>query len=223
MPAMPELILKRLVRIGIDAITADLTVLDSIFDGIEDEVPGELDKIKAYWTDRPPDVMLGFARRSTTFPAYAVTLARDQVSQDFVGLGEEALLDDDDVKQGVIGKRRLTESFTIYVYAEHPDVCAWYYRVLKAIVNVGTRFLIKNDLDDPTMDGADLAPSEEYTPDNLFLRRLTVTVEHNECWTDRTALWQAVNGDPEDFLTPAGTIDVKHEDAGGGVTPYADE
>lgn len=222
---LPERIILDLLQLGVAAITADTALLDPILSTLS---AAELAEAKTYWTAHPPEVKQGYARLDWVFPAYAVTLSADDPLQDYIGNYEEELLSDpDEDLEGDISGQRITGRFTVYIYAEHPDICAWYYRVLRRICNVGITYLIANGLDDPKLQGADLAPDPRYTPDNLFVRRLTISVEYQEQWTNQDALWLAVNGTPEEFITDPDSISVHHKDIvvdgrRGGVVPETD-
>lgn len=225
---LPEKTIRTLLQTGVDAISADLgssapgeTVLDDILASL---TPAERTKARELWGTNPPSVMMGYARMEWPFPCYAVTLSSDDPVQDYIGVGEHALLDDDDFTIGNESVRRTSGKFAILVYAEHPDVCAWWYRVLRRILNVGIRYLIQNGLEEPSIAGTELAPDPRYTPENLFVRRVMLTVEYQEIWTDHDLLYNAINGPPDDILSPDGRIEVVHEDQPPlrGVHPYND-
>lgn len=205
----PERIIVDLLNLGITAISADTDLLDDILGALS---AGELTKAKDYWGDHPPSVVTGYARFNNPFPIVAVVLSSDPNLQDYIGLGEEAALDGDDNVEGFLFKRRMKGVYTVYVYADHPDVTLWYYRIVRRILNVGVKYMIANGFEDPSFDGADLAPDPRYTPDNVFVRRLTVSGEYEEEWDDTDALYTAINGANEAFLTSDGTLSVLHED-----------
>lgn len=230
---LPERVIYRLLRLGVDAITEDLgislpgeTVIDDILRQLEDDA--EKAKARAYWAEHPPDVVQNYPRMGiNTFPLYAVTLTSESDEKDYIGVGEHDTLDDNDVKIGRQFSQWTAGKFTIYVYAEHPDICAWYYRILRRIVLAGFPYMVKHGLDKPTLDGSDLVPDPRYTPDNMFVRRLTVRTEYDETWTANDRLWLAINAgvgplESEEFITDPTQIEVKHEDLGGGVKPRFD-
>jgi hypothetical protein len=236
---LPERTVLTLIQRGVDAIRADLdtsapgeTVLDDILRTLSD---AERAKARDYYRDHPPTVIMGYPRIDAEFPLYALTLTSDSEANRYIGTGEhdEPSGFGADIP-GIMGAKERVEFnqwtqavFTVFVYAEHPDLCAWYYRVLRRIMNVGIRFLIGEGLDNPVISGAELAPDPRYTPDNLFVRRLTLTVEYDEEWSDRDALWLAINGEPEKFITDPSQLDVRHVDSrdpldggpSGGIVP----
>lgn len=221
---IPERPILTLLNLGVDAITADTALLDDILSGSLEAA--ELAKAKTLFGTNPPRVIQGFPRAGATLPCYALTLASDAILQDYIGQGEEALYDllDPDERAGVKFKRRITGVFTIFVYAEHPDVCGWLYRVLRRVVNLGTRWLEARGLADPVVTGADLAPDPRYTPENVYVRRLTLAVEYEDDWDDQDGLWTAIYGAPPSTLPTDGTVGIFHEDQPtGGMTPYVED
>lgn len=215
--SLPQRIVLEVLRVGVAAVSANTAVLDPI---LEDLTAAELTKAKAFWTSHPPTVVQSFARfGDTPFPIVALTLAADGTTQDFLGQGDMALLDDDDFTIGSEFRSLDTATFTIFVYAEHPDVVVWYYKVIKRILKMGFLRMVNAGLHDPTMDGADVQPDPRYIPENVFIRRVSLKVEYEDIWNNSDSLWIALNGDPEDFLSDAGSVTIAHEDADGGFQP----
>lgn len=212
---IPERVIFTLIQMGVDAIVADTALIDRIIG--DDVAAAELTKAKALFASNPPTVLHGYPRVGVPFPCFALTLAEDAPLQQYVGQGEEALLDDDDEILGNQFKDRVRGSFTIFVISENPDWTTWLYRILRRILKVGTNYLIDNRLDDPLISGADLMPDPRYTPEATYVRRLTVTVEYEDRWDDTDGLWDAIYGGTEE----RGTLgDIAHEDVGGGIHPY---
>lgn len=230
MSVLPERTILTLLQRGVDAIEADLaasgpdeTVLDDILAALDS---AERTKARAYYAAHKPTIVQGYPRTDAPFPLFAVVLQGDNEENRYVGTGEHDLAMMG-VKEATAFNQWTKGQFGIYVYAEHPDICAWYYRILRRIMQVGIRYLVSEGLDNPSISGAELAPDPRYTPDNLFVRRLTLTVEYDEEWTSNDALWSALNGPPEPFITDPGAIDVRHVDSNdpldggppGGVVP----
>jgi len=223
---LPERTVYTLLSRGVAALLADLaaappgqTVLDDILQQLDSV---ELGKARAYFAEHPPQILQAYARTDSPFPLYAITLTGDNPSRDFVGVGELDLLDILDEKVGREYRGWVKGVFTIFIYAEHPDVCAWYYRILRRICLAGFPFLISRGLDDPEISGAELAPVPEYTPENLFVRRVTLSVSYEEIWSGDDALFLALNagpGIPEEYITDPDGVDVRLVDVGGGIDP----
>jgi hypothetical protein len=215
----PEQRIRLTMLQGVQAITATPSLLDNI---LEDLSPTDLASVKAYWGDHPPTVLSGYARSEGPFPCMAVTLMGEEIAQDYVGVGQEAMFlgGSPSDKGGTKFKRRVTGTYGITIYAEHPDIVACYYRVARRILNVGVWRMLEGGLNEPVISGADMMPDPRYAPDNLFVRRITVTTEYEEEWTDQDALALALVTTIEDYLTSDGVLNIFHVDSGGGVVPY---
>lgn len=230
---LPERVILDLLNTGIDALVSDLST-SSAGDTVIDDILSVLDsdervKAREYFASHYPDVVLGYPRQGVAFPLIALILQSDSEANRYVGLGEHAE-ETDGVKTGKEFADWTQGQFGIYVYAEHPDICAWYYRIARRVLQVGKTYLINNNLDNPVISGAELAPDPRYTADNLFVRRLVLNVEYEESWTDRDYLWESINGAPEEFITDSATgLDVRHVDSRdpldggspGGIEPYS--
>ena len=216
----PHRIVLEVLRVGVAAVSANTDVMDDI---LQDLTSSELTKAKSFWASHPPTVVQSFARfGDTPFPIIALTLSGDDTSQDFLGQGDMALLDVDDFTIGSQFRSLDTATFTIFIYAEHPDVVVWYYKIVKRILKMGFLRMVTNGLHDPMLDGADVQPDPRYIPENVFIRRITLKVEYEDQWDNTDSLWIALNGDPEDFLSGTGSVTIAHEDADGGFTPIDD-
>ena len=222
---VPERILLTVMQTGVNAITSDTDLLDEILGEVLDVT--ELAKVKTLWASNPPSVIQGYAREDSPFPVYALTLGNDQIQQDYIGLGEQAFIDDALPTLGSqVGdftrRRRNTGAFNVWVWASHPDIVAYWYRVLRRVFNAGIPTLIANGLDDPVLTGTELMPDPNLTPENLFNRRLTITVEYNEVWSVSDTLAIAINGAAEPFVTEPSQIDARRKDSDpfpGKITP----
>jgi hypothetical protein len=222
---VPEITILQILTTGVNAITADPDLLDEILEGPLDSA--ELTKVKALWVSNPPTPMQGWARDDSPFPVYALTMGADATRQDYIGVGERAAIDllMDEATSQVGGFDRRTRSigtFNIWVWAEHPDVTTYWYRVLKGILNVAIPVFIKNGLDEPSLSGADLMPDPSLAPANLFNRRLTINVEYNEVWSSRSDLAIALNGALDPFVSDPTKIDARLRDSDpfpGKITP----
>lgn len=222
--AVPDITVKKLVEDGVTTISANVALLDGIWRGLD---AGDIAKLKEHWTNHPPTVLTGFARREGPFPCFAVTLQSDSNDTTLIGDGEMVDLDVlDPDEDETIGRETTSCTFRIYVFAENPDVCAAYYRVLRRILQVGKRRLESRGLYNPVLSGAELAPDASYTPDNLFVRQVTLVVLVEDSWSmepSADALAAALLPTPPARLSADGTLNVRHVDSGGGITPSTDD
>lgn len=217
---VPDITIKQTIQLGVATLSANVALLDDIWRKLDSD---DITRLKSHWTDHPPTVLTGFARREGPFPCFAVTLASDDT--DTVLLDDGQMFDEDE--EGDIGREVMRSTFRIWVFAENPDVCAAYYRALLRILRVGKRRLESYGLLNPTLSGAELAPDASYTPDNLFVRQVTLSVLIEESWSmDATAnaLAAALVPAQPDSLSADGELNILHVDAGGAVDPtYNDD
>jgi len=213
---VPDRVIINMMRIGVTAIRDNLEELDDIL-GTDQEgglESAEVEKIKAVFTSNPPTVIQSYPRSDSTFPVFAVALISDTDHTEFIGESErqlsvDFLLGDETVSE--VRERRRSDNIGVYVYSEHPDVCAYLYRVAKRIIEAGTPHLIIKGLDITALSGQELAPEPGKGADHLFVRRLTVGLQYEDEWPTSGPLWTALNGEVEGTATK---IDHHREDIG---------
>lgn len=220
---LPARVVKRALEIGVAAVSANLDVLDDIL-GEDLEDADELAKAKATWRDYPPTVVQGFSRLATTMPRISVTLSADRNIRDLLGMGEGPFFDDMEDLAGNQYRVRMMGMFTVFIWAEHPDVCMWYYRVARRILNVASSpagYFMQRELEEAKVDGNDLIPDPQFTPENVFVRQITLSLEYWDTWTDQDAVWSALNGAA--VSTDPVTVSVARRSAGGLVDQFDEE
>jgi hypothetical protein len=159
---------------GIDAITADPTLLEIIFENFELE-EGEVDSIKEKWEAKPPHVRHGFARSDDEFPLFAIVLVNEHESETVLGDDGGIVEDPEDPLYGADIKTSFWEhNYNILVYSDHPDVTLYWYEVAKSIILEAGFYDV--GIYDLTLSGGDIEPSPEYIPTHLFMRYLSVKV-----------------------------------------------
>jgi hypothetical protein len=168
---------------------------------------------------RPPTPIHGYARQGGPFPCWALTLAAERRSQDYLDQ-DGAALDEDgepffDEETGKVVDakyRRVEYTYNFLVITDNADVTLWYYHLLKFIVLSAYDVLKEHHLDDPDLSGADLAPDPRYLPSDVFARSLTLSIQTDETWTTEIAGGggNKVSGihidDDEGFTVGAGSV-----------------
>ena len=143
-------------------------------------------RAREYFVEHPPHLIMGYARDGGPFPAWALVLGSESVTQDYIGEDgtgrddEGLLFMDDDGNVVDAHVRRMTKRYEIYIYTDHPDITIYYYQLLKHICMASRTAFQQADLDEMVYDGADLAPDERYLPSNVYVRRLGMTVRADE-------------------------------------------
>jgi hypothetical protein len=168
---------------------------------------------------RPPTVLHGYARQGGPFPCWALTLAAERRSQDYLNQDGAALdadgepFIDEETGEVVDAKyRRVEYTYNFLVITDNADVTLWYYHLLKFIILSNYDVLKEHHLDDPDLSGADLAPDPRYLPSDVFARSLTLSIQTDETWTTEIAGGggNRVGGihvdDDEGFTVGAGSV-----------------
>jgi len=142
---------------------------------------------------KPPTLIHGYARTGGPFPCWALTLGGEVIETDYLGK-DAPFLDSDgenfyDPETGDVvdpKARRMKYTFNIMVHADHPDVCIWYYHLLKTIVMESQDTLEDRDVEDLDFTGQDMAPDPRYLPADMFTRLFQVNVRGDEVWCERS-------------------------------------
>ena len=125
---------------------------------------------------QPPTVTLGYPRTSTRLPCLAIILEQDSEAEKPLGsyLGQTTPNESRDRAEEYIGSM-YEQTYGIFVYAEHPDVCIYLYHFAKAVMLGSHVTLHECGIIDPRYNGNEMQPNEMYLPENMFVRRLGVT------------------------------------------------
>lgn len=144
-------------------------------------------------TAKPPTLIHGYARTGGPFPCWALVLGAEQIATDYLGKDAPFLGSDGeyfrDTETGAVvdpKARRMRYTFNVMVHADHPDVCIWYYHLLKSIVMESQDTLESRDVEDLEFSGQDMAPDPRYLPADMFTRMLQVVVQGDEVWCERS-------------------------------------
>ena len=212
---VPEEHVRAAVELGWAAIEADPTILDGVLRGYAAE---DLAKARGAVEDRRPRVHLGYPLVGAHPAGIAVVAVSDGDSGLYLGEGGQ----DEEAAPGelrTVFRDRPAGSVALYVYVDNADVCLWWYRATRAVVNTARRHLRGLGLYSLKLAGTELAPQPPLKPGEVYLRRLTLSFEYEERWSDDSALWTAFYGGPQDER--ASTVTVLHEDQdSGGVHPF---
>lgn len=180
------LMIERLLR----ALLAE--TIDSLSDASDSQATADLNRFFSHFYDPtittaerndfiknfqtiPPKAILGYPRSTAQFPCFSIILEGEQETQGFIGdyAGETTI--DEDVKDAEEYLGAFYDStYGIYIYAEHPDVCAYLYQFAKSVIHAGKAFLFSCGVLSMNLSGGELAPDETYMPENMFMRVLRV-------------------------------------------------
>jgi hypothetical protein len=157
---------------GVEAITADLVLLEHIFENYE-LAENEVESIKTLWSAKPPTVRHGFARPDDEFPLFALVLVDEHESETVMGDDGGIVEDPEDPLFGADIKTSFWEhNYNIMVYSDHPDATLYWYEVAKSIMLEAGFYDF--GIYDLMLSGGDILPDPEYIPSHLFVRRLSL-------------------------------------------------
>lgn len=203
------------LRLGLAALKATPALLDRMFTNL---AAGELARVRAYWDDHQMEIIRGYpVEKVHTFPIVSLVLGEERPDTELLGYG---ISTQDDVEcHGELSR----STVVLYIYAEAAEACAWYYRIVRTLANVVRDRLLKVGFQIVTLTGAELIPSPEMGPGQMFVRRISISYTYLDVWDAEGALYTAIVGDSLDRVPQGADVGLRHEDVGGGVTPYEEE
>ena len=178
---MVERLIQSLLRSTIERLSAKASeeFLIYFFSHFFEPTAGlaEVTEFVANFQKQPPKAILGYPRSTASFPCFAIIMESEQEETKFVGdfIGETHEEDDAKYAAEYVGAF-YNSTYGIYIYAEHPDVCAYLYQFAKATMHASKGFLFTCGIHDMSLSGGELAPDETYIPENMFLRVLRAQI-----------------------------------------------
>lgn len=171
-----ERVLKGLLQTTVDDWLADQDDARRFFSWFFDNTTQgnkDLDSFLGSFIKRPPQAQLGYARSGADLPVWAIVLSDEEETEAFLGdfIGEDGVSND---YEGAF----FEAVYTVFTYAEHPDMAQIYYQLSKAIVTAGRGFLLSCGALEISLSGGELAPDVNYMPENMFVRALRVRMKH---------------------------------------------
>lgn len=171
-----ERVLRALLQTTVEDWQADLDEARRYFTWFfESTAQGqkELDSFIGSFRKSPPRAQLGYARAGASLPIWAIVLSDEEETEAFMGdyIGQDGEMED---YEGAF----FEAVYTVFTYAEHPDMAQIYYQLSKSIVTAGKGFLLSCGALEVSLSGGELAPDENYMPENMFVRALRVRMKH---------------------------------------------
>lgn len=157
---------------GIDTITRNPDIINIIFERQYGLTKGEVSKIREYWAASPPTVKHGFASAEPKFPMYSIVLGDEHETEHFLA-NDAGFVEDGEYKGADTESVIWDLTYQLMTWAEHPDVTAWYYEILKEIIVAAVPTYNEEGIFTVTLRGNDLQPDPRYIPEHLFVRQLT--------------------------------------------------
>lgn len=208
-----ERLLKRLLDTAITMLKDNPNEAQRYFSHFFDIPLGqeERDQFVRAFLSAPPKTVLGYARSGAEMPCYAIVMTDEEESESFLGdfTGTE-----DQVEY--LGAD-FDATYAIYTYSMHPDVTQILYQLAKAVVHAGKGLLFHEGAISLSISGGELAPDENYMPENMYVRALRVRVKHPY------SAPQLLPADPTKLRTLVFACDVNVDGMQGGVHFYEPE
>ncbi len=121
-----------------------------------------------------PRVFYGYARQGAEMPCVSVILEDEQESQGVLGQYVGETLPDERGSTASYTGSFWDHTYTLLIYAEHPQITAGLYQVVKAILVGAENVIEEAGFSGMHLSGGELAPNQEYIPENIFARALRV-------------------------------------------------
>lgn len=179
---MPERVILALLRTEVDRLAKPENEPDlrRFFEHFYDPMISaeERDSYITNFQRQPPLPRLGYPRTSAAFPCFSIVMEREVPAEEALGkyLGQTRPGDPVDRAEEYVGSM-FESTYGIYIYAEHPDVCLYLYHFAKAVLIGSSLVLQECGVIDPSYEGNEMQPGESYLPENMFVRRLGVTLK----------------------------------------------
>jgi len=174
-----ERLIKNLLKTTIEDLQDDKAELTRFFSEFFDSTLSgakERDQFVAAFQKSPPRSILGYARRGAELPVYATVMTEETEEEAFLG---DHLSDERDGSEASEETGAFFDAtYTVFVYANNPDMCAILYQFGKAVIHAGKGFLFSCGVLSVQLSGGELAPDDQYMPENMFVRALRVKAKH---------------------------------------------
>jgi hypothetical protein len=198
-----ERLLKNVLDAGLAVFTSNANRLEKFFQQEHGLSTAETHKLRTYFEyspadgehGGPPTVIHGYPRSTGPFPCWAIILLGDRSQQRVLG-DDAGTVDTFDDEENLDGEpaiplvRLVQHTIAIDNYVpDLSDVCLYYYHLLRHILfqNIGTLQASPNFLQNLEITGQDLAPNPQYLPENMWVRRVTLTFFTEEAaWEDKS-------------------------------------
>lgn len=217
---MVERLIVLLLKETTNKIKDDDNELNRFFSHFFDPTAGEAERkefVKRF-KQRPPKTLMGYARSTSQFPCFAVVLNSDDEQEALVGDYIGQTLPDDHEGEATEYEGAFFDSvYATYIYSEHPDECAFLYQYAKAVLHGGKEWFLACGVEEVTLSGGELAPDENYMPENMFVRVLRVNAK------SQLSVPRLMRADPRKLrLGGLYLDDIVVDGVRGGIHPKAD-
>lgn len=173
----PDRLIKRLLQNTIDFLAADRSEIERFFSHFFDDsiTAEERNQFVDRFLSHTPKAQLGYARPSTEFPYWGITLNDESEEDSFLGDFEGVDLEEKVEYHGAL----FNSVYNVYIYTNHPDVTSYQFQLAKSIVIGGKKWLLSQGLQEIQLSGAELNPEFDLFPDAVYIRVLRIRCKAN--------------------------------------------
>jgi hypothetical protein len=216
-----ERIVLAILRSEVERLSKDTSECTRFFSHFFDPIAGPTERAEFVrnFVRRPPTVVLGYPRTSAEFPCVSIVLGSEEETQNAVGdfITQTASDSPERDAREYVGAT-FSQSYMIYIYAEHPDVVMYLYQFVKLCLFGAKQTFLESGCTEVSFSGGELSPDEGYLPENMFVRYLQVRAQA------QVTIPKLLVVDPRRMrVTGIHMHDVVVDGMRGGVTPYAED
>ena len=185
---MPELVLQRVIKAGLEVLKQNPEKFDEIFENYSriyfNSTYGQsfVDDIKSWFLDNKIPVVQSWSMNVEKIPGYSVHLGPEaedtnlSAINDFYGNGE--------TQETSVGVFDVTLRIGMHASREG-DYLLWMYYVLKYILFNNKRLLESLGIEIHTFSASDWVKDEEHAANNIYSRYLTFTCKIQDSWNSQ--------------------------------------
>lgn len=176
-----------------------------------------IDKIKEYLQKSRIKVILGYPREPSQMPCIAVMQSEEQEIPIALGENEEAYIgarlgitDDDPcwrndaqhILSNYINLTTVNSTTKIGIYSDNADFTMYFTNIIKWILLSAKLEFLKNNWENPTISISDLILEQEYKPQTIYSKTLTLTLQNDNLYirdNDKLAILLDILENPNDY------------------------
>jgi hypothetical protein len=165
---VPELVYRGVIKAALTWMKQNLNRVEDLMSGYDDE---DVRNVRTMLGSRDVQVVQGFPRANTSYPCICIVLMQE-VEETFIG-DEIGVAPISDSGGGVVQGKLWNATHLLLCCSDNADLTVVLYQLLKLMM------LRYNDemqrvLHEITYEGGDLQPDNQYIPDHIYTRGLSI-------------------------------------------------
>lgn len=207
---MPEIVLQRVLQVGIKNLRANPEAFNEIFamyldpEMINDYGQDYIDKIRDWFTSTKIPVLQGWTMNRDRIPCFAVTLSSDQEDETKAAIGDYFGQETDDTL-GVAVSSVIVD--VDILASKQSDYVLWLYYIMSYILFKEKRIAERLGCQLHTFGASDYVKDQQYADEHIWRRRVRFKCTTQNSWVDEkktapedveTGIKYGRIGDPDD-------------------------